>query len=63
MRIDLTETIKIFYKKLKEWISLDPKLMQFIVEKHVDIKINYKRRENLPIEVRPAEVSISNGAI
>lgn len=33
MRIDLTDTIKIFYKKLKEWISLDVKLMGLIIEK------------------------------
>ena len=53
MRIDLTDTIKIFYKKLREWISVDHKLMSMIVEKLVDIKINYIRRETLPDLIRP----------
>eukprot|EP00347_Sterkiella_histriomuscorum_P020501 403337557 len=53
MRIDLTDTIKIFYKKLREWISVDHKLMQMIVDKLVDIKINYIRRETLPDVIRP----------
>lgn len=53
MRIDLTDTIKIFYKKLREWISTDQRLMTMIVEKLVDIKINYVKREDLPEIVRP----------
>ena len=44
MRVDLTETIKIFYKKLKEWISSDPKLNELVTTKACDLKINYKRR-------------------
>jgi hypothetical protein len=51
----LTETIKRFYKKLKEWISVDARLMSMIVEKQSDIKVNYMRRENLPDEVKPKE--------
>lgn len=63
MKIDLTETIKIFYKKLKEWISQDAKLMTLIVEKQADIKINYMRREQLPDEVRPKDTQVLNGEV
>lgn len=53
MRVEMTDTIKIFYKKLKEWIGLDPRLMTMIVEKLVDLKINYISRDDLPEMIRP----------
>ena len=34
-------------------MAQDEKLMQLIVEKKADIKINYLRREDLPLEVKP----------
>ena len=59
VRVDLTETIKIFYKNLKEkWISQDEKLMELIVKKQADIQVNYKRREQLPDEVRPKDAGL-----
>ncbi len=51
--IDMTETIKLFYTKLKEMIAKDEKLATLLMEKDVDIKIKYVIRENLPEEVRP----------
>lgn len=43
MRIDLTESIKIFYKQLRERMAQDEKLMNLIIEKKADIKIKYMR--------------------
>lgn len=45
IRIDLTDTVKIFYNKLAEWINKDEKLADLISEKEVDIKVKYFRRE------------------
>lgn len=53
IKIDLTETIKIFYQKLREWIGADVNLMKMIIESRVDIKINYVHRENLPEALKP----------
>lgn len=55
MRLDLTQTVKLFYQKLRTWVSTDTKFMNYIVEKQADIKVNYLKRADLPIEIRPEE--------
>ncbi len=45
MKIDLTDTVKLFYNKLAEWIDKDELLAGLIGEKKVDIKVKYFRRE------------------
>jgi poly(A) polymerase len=52
-RIDLTDTVKLFYDTLNVFLKKDEKLKLLIDEKQVDIRISYHRRENLPDEVRP----------
>ena len=38
-KIDLTDTVKIFYKKLKDWVGADAKLTEIVEKKLVDIKV------------------------
>ena len=34
--------------------------MELIVKKQADIQVNYKRRENLPEQVRPKDTGLQN---
>ena len=61
IKIDLTDTVKIFYNKLADWIDKDEVLSNLIKEKEVDIKVKYFRRDQLPPEVRPADLGRLGG--
>jgi len=51
--IQMTETLRIFYNKMKDWVFPDEKLAKMVQDMDVDIKVNYFDRANLPDEVRP----------
>jgi hypothetical protein len=52
-KIQMTDTIKIFYSKLRDWVMSDEKLIKYVTEKDVDIRVHYYKRDDLPEEVRP----------
>lgn len=53
--IDLTDTRRIFFDKFWESLDTNPAVRELVMEKAVDLRVEYKKRENLPDEVRPKE--------
>ena len=51
--IELTDTRKIFYEKFDESLYQNEVVQELVNEKSVDIRVDYKSRENLPDKVRP----------
>ena len=51
--IDLTETRKFFYEGFEKSIGdSNARVQQLVESKDFDLRVDYKRRENLPDEVR-----------
>lgn len=51
--IDLSDTRRIFYEKFKEMLEANLTVKQLILDKDIDLRIDYKSRDNLPPEVKP----------
>ena len=53
--IDLTETRRIFFENFQDSLAMNEVVQQLVMNREVDLRVDYKKRENLPDEVRPKE--------
>ena len=53
--IDLTETRRLFYEGFQKAIdeTSNARVSELVADKEFDLRVDYKRREDLPDEVRP----------
>ena len=54
--IDFTNTRKIFYEYFNTKMNENEVIYEMMMNKEIDLKIDYKARSQLPDEVRPAAV-------
>ena len=53
--IDLTETRRRFFDNFFESLDQNLPVKSLVIEKHVDLRVDYKQRSDLPDEVRPVD--------
>jgi len=51
--VDLSNTRRLFFDKLRELLQKNPNVESLMIEQAIDMKVTYRSRAQLPDEVRP----------
>ena len=55
--IDFSDTRKKFYEQFLNQLEKDTKVQELLNERAIDLRVDYKSRDQLPDEVRPKNAS------